>query len=58
MAKRLILVKKPTVGVTCNKCKYAHCVDPKRGKYYCVPPNGGRSWLCYGEHTCEIGEPR
>lgn len=44
-------------GVPCSMCKHAICVDSKRFKYYCLHPDE-RSWLYYGEHTCEKGEQK
>ena len=56
---KLITEKKSDKIVTCKTCKYSYPVDAKHNKYYCIPNDGIRkSWLYYGEHTCEKGEPK
>lgn len=56
--KRPGLFNYKIVGVTCNQCKYGCLVDKKNDKYYCIPPEGGKAWLYYGNHSCGKGEKR
>ena len=42
----------------CSRCKYSHCINVKKFQFYCIPPDGSRSYIWNGEHTCEKGEPK
>ena len=56
--KRPRLFKTVPPGITCNKCKFGYLVDKKNDKYYCIPPEGGKCWLYYGNHSCGKGEQK
>lgn len=57
-ARRIGLFNYKAPGVTCNKCKFGCLVDKRNDKYYCIPPDGRKCWLYYGEHSCGKGEPK
>lgn len=49
------MTKTPT---PCSRCKWSHGIDAKHFKYYCIPPDGSRSFVVNANHTCEKGEPK